>query len=85
MESCLGEADLRLEVAERTAVTVQLLLGEDLLGRAGHWPAMRIDRDGRLVWRGPTMDVSPTKVARFLADLLTGPQDSLLARYSCLG
>ena len=82
-----GEPDVRLQVCQdgRPDLAVELLAPDPPAWRSRHWDAVRIQCDGRSVWRGPDRGCSLEEVRGFVQALLCLGVAQLAQLYIDLG
>jgi hypothetical protein len=82
-----GERDVRLQVCQddRPDVMVELLAPDPSTWHSRHWDAVRVQRGGRRVWRGPARGCPLDEVGRFVQALLLLGATQLAQLYVDLG
>ena len=81
-----GDVDVRLQVAREGCTGIVELLGPyaGIPERSGSWHAVRIEADGRSIWRGPPKCCRYPQLIEFVVDLLMRPPELLTTLYQAL-
>jgi hypothetical protein len=81
----IGDRDVRLEVSGPEPPAVELLDAWADAPCGDRWQAVRITRDSRVVWCGPSRPCPVDEIVTFVEELLQRTPTALARRYTALG